>query len=469
MGHTDTMSTFNPLEPLFHRTRHSIYSTLAHYDKQMRLQPELAEKWDFAADNKTVTFKLRQGVKFHSGREFTSADVKFTAEYAATNERVLLRPLYRMVTGVETPDKYTVSFKLSSPNAGIYDLIDTLSIIDSESVKDSASVGIGTGPFKLDKYLPNDRVEMVAFKDYWDKGKPYVDKLVSRIIPDPTALTINLESGALDCAWRVSYPDAARLKSAGSKFAVDPGSGGYIFNIAINVKLEPFTNKKVRQAIAWSIDRARFCRTVQQGLVEASCLIWPRNSWAYLGDLEGSIGFDLDKAKALLREAGLEKGFETEIMTSSKLQYGLGDLAVILQADLKKIGINAKVSDLETAQYGARRDKGDIALMAHTYGRANRDPAGTLTMAKSWYTEKEQAWTHFESAEYDKLRQEMQQTLEQEKRIPIARKVQQLALDECFTNPIAGAPVVWAYASHVKGLWYDMDDALYGSEVWLDR
>ena len=470
MAQTDAIAGFNPFERRWERTRRTIYNSLAHYDSNLKLQPELAEKWSLAADGKSMTFKLREGVKYHSGREFTSADVKFSLEFAAGDERTLQRPMYQMIKQIETPDKYTVVLRMAAPNANIFDLIDVTHAIDKETINDSAKIGIGTGPFRVDKFVPSDRIEMVANKDYWDKGKPYVDRYVSRIVPDPSAMAVWVESGEVDCVWRASYSDAARLQASGGKVLVDTGAqGSGMFDVGINTKLAPFTDKRVRQAIAWSIDRERFCRTVTQGISKPTCLIWPPHSWAYQKDLEGKIGYDLDKAKALLKEAGLEKGFETEILTSAKRQFGYGELAQLLQADLKKIGINAKLADVEPAQYDSRTQQGDIAILAHTYGRANMDPATTLTAAKSWYSEKDKGWTHFESAEYDRLRTELQTELDHEKRVKLARAVQELALDQCFTLPVAGSGSIWLYASYLKGLRYDFVDAPYAEDFWLDK
>jgi peptide/nickel transport system substrate-binding protein len=467
---TDTFYTFDPYKRNWYRVRRTVYNSLAHYDRNLTLQPELAEKWDLAPDGKSITFKLRQGVKYHSGREFTSEDMKFSLEYAASDELVLQRPMYQMVKKIETPDRYTLTLRMDAPNAGIFDLIDAAHAIDKETIADSAKTANGTGPFKLDKYLPNDRIEFVAFKDYWDKGKPYMDRYIARIIPDPSALAMNLESGAVDAVWRISYLDAVRLKDSGGKFVVDMGPPGVnIFDVGLNCKLAPFNNKKVRQAIGWAIDRARFSKTVTQSLSDPTCLVWPPQSWAYFKDLQGKIGYDLDKARALLKEAGYEKGFDAEILTSSKRGFGYGDLAVMLQADLRKIGINAKVSDVEVAQYDARTQKGDIQILAHMYGRANLDPITTLTAAKAWYTEREKGWTHFESEEYDGLRRQLGATLAKDNRIPLARKIQELLLDECPTLPVAEAPQPWVLGSYIKNFAYDMDNNPYLDEIWLEK
>jgi ABC-type transport system substrate-binding protein len=198
--------------------------------------------------------------------------------------------------------------------------------------------------------------------------------------------------------------------------------------------------------------------------------MWPKHSWAYFPDLEGKIGFDLGKAQSLLKEAGLGSGFETEIVVSSRRYPGSSDLAQIIQADAKKIGVNIKVVDIEPARYDAQVVvKGDHTMTIIAYGRLNRDPGTLVSSAKAFYTEKEGTWTHFESAEYDQLRKELQSTLDREKRKGIARKIQELVLDECFTNSVAYQQRAWVYGSYVKGFTYDMDNAPFMAEVWLDK
>ncbi|MCL5107854.1 MAG: ABC transporter substrate-binding protein [Chloroflexi bacterium] len=469
---TSGITEFNPMSLLagHYAYLRSIYNTLAHYDTSLNLQPELAEKWDFSADGKTLTLKLREGVKFHSGREFTAADVKATVDFTVGDDKSTMRELYKTVKQVDTPDKYTAVLRFDSLNPSAFDILDTLFIIDKDSLANRAQVAVGTGPFNLDKYVPNDRLELVANKDYWDKGKPYVDKVVVRDIPDVGTMAINLESGAVDCIWQPTYIDLARLKGSGGKFVVDLGAPGALhYNLTVNVKADPFKDKRVRQAMAWAVDRARFCKTALQGLVAPTCLMWPTSSWGYFKDLEGKVGYDLEKAKGLLKQAGLEKGFETEILYSSKTGYGRIELGGIIQADLKKLNINAKLTDLEPAQYNARMNKGDILMLIMTYGRAGRDPGTLVTAARAWYTEREGAWHHFESDTYEQLRKELQGTLDRDKRKAAARKIQELALDEAFVNPVCPYPAPWAYAGYVKGFGYDFDNSPLTAEIWLDK
>lgn len=448
----------------------ALYNTLVRLDLDLKPQPELATKWALSADGKAITLELRQGVKFHSGREFTADDVKFCFDFAKTNERNTYLSFYqRNVKQVDVTGKYTVVVRFNDITPGVFDLLDWLFIVDKETIGDITKTANGTGPFKLEKYIPNDRVEMVAFKDYWDEGKPYLDKYVLRQIPDVSSLVINLESGAVDCIWQLSYLDTVRLKDT-KKFVINPGAPGTgMFCLLINVEKEPFTNKKVRQAISWSVDRARFCRTTLQGMAEPTCLMWPANSWAYFKDLEGKITFDLGKAAALLSDAGLGKGFSTQIMTASQRSYGYGDLAQILQADLKKIGVDAPVSDLEVAQFNTRYRKGEMPITVMHYSRLARHPATMVTATVAWASKEEQGPTQFKSAEYNRLRQELQLATDQEKAKAISRSIQELALDECFVIPVSQLPRPWAYADYVRGFGYDLEDSPLVGNVWLDK
>ncbi|MHB1416461.1 MAG: ABC transporter substrate-binding protein, partial [Chloroflexota bacterium] len=258
LAYTPTIMEFNPvkLDPGNYAFQRAMFNTLAHYDPQLNLVPELAEKWDFSADGKTVTFKLREGVKYHSGREFTSEDVKASWEFASTDPNTTMRVLFTAIKNVETPDKYTAVFKYDNVYAGVFDTLDTLYIIDKETIADRAKTAVGTGPFKFDKYQPNDRLEMVPFADYWDKGKPHLDRYIIRTIPDAPSMVISLETGAVDAIWQPSYIDLVRLKESGGKYVADMGApGAQMYNLAINVKEKPFDNKKVRQAMAWALDR----------------------------------------------------------------------------------------------------------------------------------------------------------------------------------------------------------------------
>lgn len=462
---------FNPFHPSAGQVplQRAVWNSVAHYDGRSTLQPELAERWDISSDGKQVTLKLRVGVKFHSGQEFTAEDVKASVEFASTDPSSTSITNFKTIEKVETPDKYTAVLHLKGFPAGIYDLLDMLYIIDRQTIGDRGKTANGTGPFRLEKFVPNDRAEFAPFKEYWEAGKPYLDKYIVREIPDPSSLTINLEAGSVDCIFQPPFVDAARLKNV-PNYVVDSGPEGQIFDIAFLCTKEPFTDKRVRQAVGRCIDSVRFCEIVERGLVKPSCLMWPRQSWAYFEDLEGKLSYDLDAARSLLKAAGLEKGFETEIVCSSQRTAGTGDLAQILQADLAKVGIKAKLSDVESAVWDSRRNKGEAPIWTHSYGKANLDPGTLLTSTVAWGSgEKEGNMTRWTSDEWVRLRSELQSVLGQEKRKPICRKIQEIALDECQRIPVAPQAQPWVYARYLKGFSYTPSNNPNVADLWLEK
>ena len=168
LARTAGYSDFNPfnLATGHWASTRSLYSTLAYYDLKLDPQPDLAESWKVAEDGRSVTVKLRPGLTFHSGKEVTSEDVKNSAEFASTDPTVFMRTLFKSIKGVDTPDKQTAVIHFVSVYPGAMDLLDQLWIIDKEAIKSFRSQANGTGAYRIDRYVPNDRLELTPFKDY---------------------------------------------------------------------------------------------------------------------------------------------------------------------------------------------------------------------------------------------------------------------------------------------------------------
>jgi peptide/nickel transport system substrate-binding protein len=171
------MREFDPFQvgPGHYTWMRAFWNTPVRYDAQLNPVPELAESWEFSPDNLEMTLHLRRGVKFHSGREFNSSDAKASVDFASNDKLASLQGMYQTIKEVATPDPYTAVLKFAAVQPGIFDMLDGLYIIDKETIDQRSKTAVGTGPFKLDKYTPNDSVETVAFADYWEKGKPYIE------------------------------------------------------------------------------------------------------------------------------------------------------------------------------------------------------------------------------------------------------------------------------------------------------
>ncbi|MHB1414722.1 MAG: ABC transporter substrate-binding protein [Chloroflexota bacterium] len=450
----------------------ALYNTLIQLDSGMNPQPQLAEKWEFSPDGLTMTLKLRHDVKFHSGSDFTSDDVKFSWEFGKDPQTgsPQMRSLFSMIKAVNTPDKYAVELKFEQPMANVFDILDTLCMFDRSMVDKLSTTDAGSGPFKVDKYVPNSEITMKKFDGYWDQGKPYMDGYTVKGIPDASAMVINFESQAVDAIWAPPAQEVARLKQSQGVVA-DPGAGSQgVFHLMASMKGDgPLSNQKVRQALNYAIDRARCVKNALSDTVPPTCLIWPKGSWAYFEDLEGTYSYNLDKSKQLLAEAGFADGFETSIIFSGKDNPPQFAIAQIIQADLQKLGIKAKLEDTEPTLYNTRIRGGDFELAIHNYGRANRDPATTLSGAIIWYPASEKGPIGFDSADFVKWRDEAAKTLDREKRKPLYRQIQQWSLEQSFSMPIAGNQSFWIYRDYTKGMQYSSESSPYVSDVWLNK
>ena len=181
------------------------------------------------------------------------------------------------------------------------------------------------------------------------------------------------------------------------------------------------------------------------------------------------MGFDLDKSKQLLAEAGFPNGFDLEILGSSANGPGHSALLQIIQSDLTKIGINATIVDQDPNQVSDRLNKADMQSTIHTFGRGNRDPGSVFLGTKSLYSAAEGGWTNIEDPQYDQLRKDLASTLDRDARQATCRKIQQLMFDDCFNNPVAYQPRAWLLAPYVKNLVYNMDNTPFVADMWLDK
>ena len=317
-------TTFQPyfFSVAFYHLYNQLYNVLVRLDQNQRPQPELAESWEVSPDGMVMTLRLRQGVKFQSGREFTAEDVKRSHARATTPEiHANSKPLFLTIREVEVVGRYVVRLHFKGSNPAVFDLLDQFWIIDDDLYEKSTTQPIGTGPFVLKEYRPGDKIVLERFKSYWRPGKPKLDEVEYRIVADPQALVLGLESGTLDAIGQVNQRDAERLERAG--FAVEVANEGILYNVMFNTKEGRFTNKKLRQVFVHATNRDRFIRVVLAGKGRPLCLPWLPTSFAYDAKIEGTCDYNLAKAKQLLSEAGYPNGLDLTLYTSTQWYYGM--------------------------------------------------------------------------------------------------------------------------------------------------
>jgi len=446
-----------------------LYNTLTRYDNDLQPQPELATDWAFSEDGLQLTLNLRSGVKYHSGRDFTADDVLFSLQaaqdetYAALN-RALLLPIT-----ATAPSPTAVILSTEQPYAAMFDALDGLFIIDKETAEPNfPETGVGTGPFKQGELIPGDFARFDRFDDYWGGPAP-LDAFELRPTPDLAAMAIALESQSIDVAWRLNYQDYVRLQESGD-FTMLPGAEAALYyDIAMDTTHPVLSDKRVRQAVNWAVDRQRFVDTILNGIVGSTSIPYPQASLAYEEELANKFQKNLDQAKALITEAGHPDGFTAKLMTSTKRNPGMIELAQILQADLGTIGVTLEIEDLEPTVYDPRYLDSDFEMVIHTFGRANKDPATLFGGARAWYTDPALNPSKFTSDRYAELVNQGATTLDMARRKEIYHEITVLIQDECFCFPVAEQPRVWGMAGHVKDFVYSPDNMPLWHQVWLDK
>lgn len=349
-----------------------IYQGLFGFDKDMNSVPLLAESYEASDDATEFTIKLREGIKFHDGTDFNAEAVKINIERLANPDNKLSRrSLVSMVDTVEVIDNNTVKLKLSEPfGAMIASLAHPGAMMISPAAlekygKDIDRNPVGTGPFKF-KHWAADTLEVTKNDDYWKEGLPKVDGVTIRSVPESGARFAMLQTG--EAQFVPSFPpELIQVAEKNPNVIVDPTPSIVEFYVSMNNLKKPFDDVRVRQALNYAVDKDAYCKIVYNGYCEKADSIIPANLAFHVktGDYE----YNLDKAKELLKEAGLEGGFETEIWAGSNTEAIRA--AQFIQQQLAPLNIKVNVLPLEAgvaAQKIWAVDKPEDAEVQMYYG-----------------------------------------------------------------------------------------------------
>src|SRR3954471_1941215 len=347
-----------------------VYSYLMRLDENLGVQPDLADGMPTtSADGKTVTVKIRSGVKFHNGDPLTSADVKYTFDRIIdTKTAAVARSFFADVDNITAPDATTVVFNLKTPNAALlaYMAHPNSGIVSKKIGEANADLSkketaIGSGPFKLVEWVPDNFIRLEANKDYYVAGQPYLDGIRINVVPDESGLTAALRTKAADMAIITDAKVAKTLRSE-SGVTLDAKPSLSYNLLFVNTKRKPFDNLKVRQAIASAIDRKAIIDAVAFGEGEVTGPIAPALANYALPTAQYPLYTrDVAKAKQLLQEAAVGPVTITIMTSTTEPSYGK-DEAQLVQAQLAEAGITVKIETVEFTQYVDRWLKSDFDI-----------------------------------------------------------------------------------------------------------
>lgn len=337
------------------------------------LEPELATSWEYSDDGLTLTLKLRDDVHFHNGQAMTAADAAWSIEQDTSSSNNRTGPALVNVKNASAVDKYTVAITLKQKDYTIPSVLPDVYVWPDGweyDVKDPTSVkGMGTGPFMLEKWVPNDVIVLKRNPNYWQKGYPKLDEVDFVHIGDATTAALQLKSAQLDMMV-APFAQVKSLDSASGVQVINPPAGrSGLYDLRINFKHKPWGDVRVRQALAYALDRTAIKQALLGMYDPVSNPIPPTSKFFASDAIQYSL--NVAKAKELLAAAGYPDGVDAgTLMTHFELGPDFKILAELIQAQAAKVGIKLKVQSYDVPTFVKRLLDADFDIgLSQTLGR----------------------------------------------------------------------------------------------------
>lgn len=460
----------------------NIFNTLVTYEEETtKVVPDLAESWEISPDGLTYTFKLRQGVKFHDGTDFNAEAVKFNFDRWADPAN----PLHNkegfeyyndmfggykgdethVIKSVDVVDANTVKFTLNRPLAPFIQNLGMSCFAIASPTALKAGVEkfnehpVGTGPYVFKEWKRNDTITLEKNPNYFVEGLPKIDKLIFKVIPENTARLTALTSGEIDLMDGLNPDDAQTVKDNPDLQLILRPSMNIGF-VGFNVEKKPLDNVKVREALAYAINKPAIVEAFFAGLGEPATNIMPPSLWGYNSDIKDR-EFNLDKAKQLLAEAGYPNGFKIKFWAMPVPRPYMPDgvkIAEAIQQDLKKIGVEAEIVTMEWATYLEKTKAGEQEIFMLGWTGDNGDPDNFLATLLDKNNIGGNNRARYAGEEAHQLLMKAQSATSQEEREKIYKQVQEIFFKDVPVVPIAhSTPALAAkknvinYKPHPKG------------------
>lgn len=381
-----------------------VYDRLVEYrGDSLEPQPSVATSWTVSEDGRIHTLTLRDDVTFHSGRTLTAADAEFALRtYADPAWNAQLRSTAAAITSFDSTNPTTLVLTLAEPIGNLFDLLSMVPLIDSETV-DQLRTGeayIGTGPFQLDSRTANSNIDYTRNPNYWKADRPHLDRVEAHVVPDASTLLASLRSGQIDVSADLTGRDTNTAAGLGGFTVISNDAGAANSYVGVNVAAPALGDTRLRQAIAYAVDRDRIVEEVYRGAAYPAVLPWPKSSPAYDEAANQAYHRDLDAARKLVAQVVAESG----PLPSIPLSYPTGNptyelAAQIVQANLAEIGVSVDLDPLEYTVAVGKLIGGTLpGLWIMTHGFAQYTPS-TLTVSAFPFNARHNA-SNYQSASY---------------------------------------------------------------------
>jgi peptide/nickel transport system substrate-binding protein len=448
----------------------AIFDTLTTLDDKGEPQPKLAVSWNHSEDFKNWSFKLRPGVKFHDGTPFNAQAVKENFDRQKDPANKCRCAFYiAFIHDVEATDDLTVVYHLNDPSVNLPALLSPQTVnntVQSPTAwktkgDDYSRNPIGTGPYILKSWTAGDRMVLEKNPDYWNKGHPYLDRIVLKPLPDAQSRFASLQSGEADIVWDdEADPDNIQRAQKDPKMTVHTfaGSGAAVY--AFNTKLAPFDDLRVRQALVMALDRKKISQAVSNGLARPATNPYGDGSWVKCKD-DGALPEDVEKAKALLKDYGKPVEFKM-LVTATPRGRTVGQ---VLQQFWKRVGANMEIEQVDQATIPPRAFMRQFQLTPwRIIDLADPDPQ----MYANFHTGSPVALANYSDPELDRLLEHARTTADIDKR----------SEDYCAISRLINTQAIWFWP--FQNTYYAISSArlkgvpkMYGgvidvSNTWLE-
>jgi len=443
----------------------NVFDTLIRYVDSIEPEPALATSWEWNDDKTQLTMHLREGVKFHSGTDFTADDVLFTFK------RVLdpkigsgqLATMSGWITEATAPDPLTVLIKFDQPRANFIDALSFMYIADKETLEtgDPAKDVNGTGPYEFSNWRPGQGFTLVRNETYWEETNG-PERINTIVVNDAEALAAQLQSGAIQVAEGLTERSASLFRRDPRFTLVGNEFGPEYYYLGMNVTKPPFDDVRVRQAFVYALDKQRFVDSTLQGFGEATSAPWPPQSPAYDPATRDHYTFNLEKAKALLDEAGVSN-LRVRMMTATAWQPLL-EQAQQYQADLAKIGVTLDIDVVDVGRWVQEVNRDHTqAIWTGGFGFSMYQPESLFAMAAPW--REKNNMPQYSSPELSTLINAAMVEPDDAKRLDLVQQITAYFQDKAFTNPISRRIPMLIEGPTVKGSQYLVTGAISFANV----
>ena len=423
----------------------NVFEGLTRFGPDGSVNPGLAESWTISDDGLTYTFKLRSGVKFHDGTDMNADDVVFSLNRTQGEDSAnAQKALYAGIASVEAVDPTTVKLTLSAPNGSmLFNLAwgDAV-IVAPESIDNIKQMPIGTGAFKFDGWVQGDKIDLSRNENYWGTA-PALAKATFKFISDPTAAFAAIMAEDIDAFAGFPAPENLPQFEADPRFKVIVGNTEGETILSTNNKMPPFDNVMVRKALAHAIDRQAIIDGAMFGLGTPIGTHFAPHNPDYV-DLTGNSPYDPEMAKKLLAEAGFPDGFKTTLKLPPPSYARRG--GEIIAAQLRAVGIETEISNLEWAQWLEQVFRGKdygLTIVSHT------EPFDIGIYANPEY------YFQYDNAEFQKLIADLSVEADPTKRTAMIAAAQTTISEDYVNGYLFQLATPTVAKAGLQGLWKD--------------